>query len=98
MTIAALAGVKVRVAVAASLLVLLAACGSENKYVAPPPPAVTVAAPEQRPVTRYLEATGSTAAVNSATLVARVAGFVQGIEYQDGQFVKAGTPLFIIEP
>jgi RND family efflux transporter MFP subunit len=77
---------------------LLAGCGEENKYVAPPPPAVTVMMPVQKPYTRYLETTGSTAAVNTANLVARVSGFVQDIKYQDGAFVKADTPLFVIEP
>jgi len=66
--------------------------------VAPPPPRVTVAAPLLKPVTRYLEATGNTAAVNSADLVARVAGFIQEINYQDGAFVKKGALLFTIEP
>ena len=78
--------------------VVLAACGQDNRYVAPPPPKVTVAAPVQKPVTRYLELTGSAAAVNSADLVARVPGFVQEISYQDGAVVKKGTPLFTIEP
>src|SRR5262249_3270859 len=77
---------------------MLSGCGEENRYVAPPPPLVTVMVPEQRPVTLYLEATGNTAAVNSANLVARVAGFVQEIRYQDGAFVKEGTSLFLIEP
>jgi RND family efflux transporter MFP subunit len=83
--------------IAASTL-LLAACGQENRYVAPPPPRVTVAVPSQQPVTRYLEATGNTAAVNSADLVARVPGFIQEINYQDGALVKKGTLLFTIEP
>ena len=61
---------------------LLAACEQQNKYVPPPPPKVTVAAPVQQPVTRYLEATGNTAAVNTADLVARVQGFVQEINYR----------------
>jgi RND family efflux transporter MFP subunit len=77
---------------------LLAACGQENRYVAPPPPRVTVAVPLQQSVTRHLEATGNTAAVNSADLVARVAGFIQEINYQDGAIVKKGTLLFTIEP
>lgn len=76
----------------------LAGCGQDNRYVAPPPPTVTVAPPVQRQVTRYFETTGSTAAVNSANLVARVQGFVQEISYQDGSFVAKGTPLFTIEP
>jgi RND family efflux transporter MFP subunit len=77
---------------------LLAACGQDNRYVAPPPPRVTVAVPLQHPVTRYLEVTGNTAAVNSADLVARVSGFIQEINYQDGALVKKGALLFTIEP
>ena len=77
---------------------LLASCGQDNRYVAPPPPRVTVAVPLQQSVTRYLEATGNTAAVNSADLVARVSGFIQEINYQDGAIVKKGTLLFTIEP
>ena len=55
----------------------LTGCGEDNRYVAPPPPKVTVAAPVQRQITPYLEATGNTAAINTVNLVARVAGFVQ---------------------
>src|SRR5262245_34772199 len=76
----------------------LAACGQDNRYVAPPPPKVTVALPVQQAVTRYLEATGNAAAVNSTNLVARVQGFLQSIDYQDGDMVKEGTTLFVIEP
>ena len=78
-------------------LASLAACGEENKYVPPPPPKVTVAPPVVRAVTQYLRSTGNTAAVNSADLVARVPGFVQEIKYQDGDTVKKGDVLFIIE-
>jgi RND family efflux transporter MFP subunit len=74
------------------------ACGQNNEYAAPPPPKVTVAAPVAQDVTRYYEATGNTAAVNSVDLVARVQGFVQAISYTDGDFVKKGTSLFTIEP
>jgi hypothetical protein len=44
---------------ASALAMVLAACGQENRYVAPPPPKVTVAIPVQQKVTRYLEATGA---------------------------------------
>jgi RND family efflux transporter MFP subunit len=36
--------------------------------------------------------------VNTVKLLARVQGYVQEIKYQDGAFVKKGTPLFVIEP
>src|SRR5262245_37371892 len=85
--------------VAAPVVALLvSACGERNAYVAPPPPKVTVANPVKQPVTRYFEITGNTAAVNSADLVARVAGFIQEIKYRDGDRVKKGTLLFTIEP
>jgi len=84
--------------VAAAFATLLAACGGENRYVAPPPPQVKVALPIEQNVTRYLEATGTTAAVNSANLVARVQGFLQEIRYRDGDEVKQGAVLFVIEP
>jgi multidrug efflux pump subunit AcrA (membrane-fusion protein) len=80
------------------LLAALAACGQENRYVAPPPAKVTVALPAQQKVTRYLEATGYAAAVNTTNLVARVQGFLQGINYKDGELVKQGATLFVIEP
>jgi RND family efflux transporter MFP subunit len=88
-----------RSAAAAALLAAfcLVGCG-ENKYVAPPPPSVTVMTPVKQSVTRYLEATGSIAAINSVNLVARVSGFIQQINYRDGDQVKAGTTLFVIEP
>jgi RND family efflux transporter MFP subunit len=81
---------------ALSLVVL---CGCEqNAFVPPPPPKVEVALPVQRNVTRFLEATGNTAPIKSVDLVARVQGFLQSINYQDGTFVKQGTTLFSIEP
>jgi RND family efflux transporter MFP subunit len=76
----------------------LAGCGQSNTYVPPPPPKVAVANPLQQEITRYLEATGSTAAVNSTNLVARVQGYLQEIKYEDGAMVKQGTLLFVIEP
>lgn len=79
-------------------VVALAGCEDKNSFVAPPPPKVDVATPVQRPVTRYVEATGNTAPIKSVDLVARVQGFLQSQDYQDGTFVKQGTQLFTIEP
>jgi RND family efflux transporter MFP subunit len=78
-------------------LVLLAGC-DQNSFVPPPPPKVEVAVPLAKPVKRYLEATGNTAAIKNVDLVARVQGFLQSIDYHDGTFVKQGTTLFTIEP
>jgi RND family efflux transporter MFP subunit len=82
---------------ALAALFLLAAC-EQNTFVPPPPPKVEVAAPVQRAVTTYFDATGNTAAIKNVDLVARVQGFLQSINYEDGAFVKQGTTLFTIEP
>ena len=83
---------------ASALVAALCACGQDNRYVAPPPPKVTVAMPVQQKVTRYLEATGYASAINTTNLVARVQGFLQKINYKDGEEVKEGATLFVIEP
>lgn len=85
-------------AMVAIAALIIAGCSRENRYVAPPPPKVTVAMPAKQPVTRYLEVTGSLAAINTADLVARVPGFIDKIDYEDGATVKKGTLLFTIEP
>jgi RND family efflux transporter MFP subunit len=85
-------------AAAAALAAALSGCGQENRYVAPPPPKVSVAIPVQQKVTRYLEATGYTSAINTTNLVARVQGFLEKINYKDGDEVKEGATLFVIEP
>ncbi|MGB6433871.1 MAG: efflux RND transporter periplasmic adaptor subunit [Bradyrhizobium sp.] len=86
-----------RAAAASLTLVALAGC-EQNSFVPPPPPKVDVATPLQRSITRYLEATGNTAPIKSVDLVARVQGFLESINYKDGDFVKEGTTLFTIEP
>jgi RND family efflux transporter MFP subunit len=86
-----------RIPVIAFTLVLLTGC-EQNTFVPPPPPKVEVAVPVQKSITRYLDATGNTAAIKNVDLVARVQGFLQSINYQDGTFVKQGTTLFTIEP
>src|SRR5260370_28464929 len=86
-----------RIVLVIAAFVALSAC-EQNSFVAPPPPKVDVAVPLQRDITRYLEATGNTAPIKTVDLVARVQGVLPSIDYQDGDFVKEGTPLFTIEP
>lgn len=89
-------------ALVAMLLSPLAGCG-ENKSAnsappAPPPPAVTVAKPVQRDVTDYDEYVGRFSAVDYIEVRAQVSGYLQSIAFTDGQLVKKGDPLFIIDP
>ena len=76
----------------------IAGCGgSKNEYVAPPPPEVTVANPVKADVTPFVEQNGETEAVEEAEVRARVRGFLESIEFQPGQNVKAGDVLYKIE-
>ena len=81
------------------LLLLIAACNSDkNQYVPPPPPQVTVAQPLTQPVTDYVELTGNLQSYEIVDLVARIEGFLTSIDFIDGDYVKKGKLLFVIEP
>ena len=74
-------------------------CGDrENKYVPPPPPEVTVSQPLKKAVTEYIELTGNTQSVEQVALVGRVEGYLTSINFKDGDIVKKGDLLFVIEP
>ena len=64
---------------------------------APPPPPVTVVQPAERRVSDRLELTGNTQAVMTVQLRARVPGYLEKVLFQDGQFVKEGQLLFLIQ-
>jgi len=83
--------------VMAMLLVMLAGCQEQPKQQPPPPPKVTVARPVHRVVTDAMELTGNTQAIYTVQLVARVVGYLEKVLFQDGQLVKKGQPLFLIQ-
>jgi RND family efflux transporter MFP subunit len=62
------------------------------------PPAVTVSHPLEREVVEWDEYTGQFAAVEDVEIRARVSGYLTEIHFQDGQFVKKGDLLFVIDP
>jgi membrane fusion protein, multidrug efflux system len=85
--------------VATSLAGTLAGC--DNKPVsssAPSPPPVTVALPLQKMITEWDEYTGRFVATAAVEVRARVSGFIDSIKFKDGQIVKQGDPLFVIDP
>jgi len=77
-------------------IAFLAACREKAPH-APPPPTVTVAQPIQRAVTDYLELTGTTQAIKTVQLRARVAGYLDKVLFQDGQVVRKDQVLFLIQ-
>ena len=64
----------------------------------PPPPPVTVARPLQKTITEWDEYTGRFSAVASVEVRARVSGFIDSVHFKDGQLVKQGDLLFVIDP
>ena len=77
---------------------MAAGCGDKNVYAPPPPPKVTVSQPVRQPVTDYLEFTGNAQAINTAQLRARVPGYLEKVFFKDGDLVKKGQLLFLIQP
>src|SRR5216684_8086732 len=65
---------------------------------ATPAPAVTVSPPLQREVTEWDQFTGQFAAVDYVEIRARVSGYLTEIHFQDGESVKKGALLFVIDP
>jgi RND family efflux transporter MFP subunit len=88
----------VRVSALAAVF-LVSACGSSSDQPKTPPPAIV-----QTEVVRYQnvpnigELPGRIQAVRSAEVRARTDGIVQQRLYEEGSIVKAGTPLFRIDP
>jgi RND family efflux transporter MFP subunit len=75
---------------------LLVACSQKNN-THQQVPEVLVATPIKQMVTKYEEYTGTVAATQQVNLVARVEGFLESINFNDGQFVKKGDLLFLIQ-
>jgi RND family efflux transporter MFP subunit len=73
------------------------ACGERNVYAPPPAPQVTVSRPTRQSVSDYLEFTGNTQAINTVQLRARVEGYLEKVFFKDGDRVKKGQLLFLIQ-
>ena len=81
------------------LAVTLSACGDKPPQpAAAAAPPVTVAQPTKRTVTDWDEFTGRFDAVEEVQVRARVGGFVTNVEFKDGDMVRAGDLLYIIDP
>lgn len=80
----------------ATLAGLIAGCQKPSRP-APPPPGVTVANPLQKEITDWNEYTGRLTAVESVEVRPRVSGHIASIHFVEGQEVKEGALLFVID-
>lgn len=71
---------------------------SQDTQAKPTLPVVMVKSPVLAPSVSYVTQTGTTIAYNSVDLVARVEGYLEGIKFTDGSFVKKDSELFVIQP
>ncbi len=80
----------------------LAACDQNQPQASPksaaPAPVVSVAKPAQRDVVEWDEYTGRFDAVQTVEIRARVSGYLNEVRFKDGQLVKQGDVLFVIDP
>ena len=82
---------------AVALCILSAGCKQSTQAPAPPPPPVTVATPLHNEIVEWDEYTGRTGAVESVQIRPRVSGYIDQITFKEGQLVKPGDVLFVID-
>jgi len=82
-----------------STVMLTGGSGCRQESAAPPPPpTVTVAPAQSREVQDFAVVTARTDAVASVEIRARVSGYLTETRFKDGQEVKKGDILFVIDP
>ena len=83
----------------AALLVLVGLAGcKKGPPPTPPPPDVEVQPVEVRDTPVQVEFTGEIKGGEDVEVRARVAGFLQSLDYQEGTLVRKGQLLFLIDP
>jgi RND family efflux transporter MFP subunit len=81
------------------LCIGVAGCaGAPSGPPVPPTTPVTVSRPVERYVTDYADFTGRTAAVDSVEVRARVWGYLQKVNFKEGDLVQKGDVLFELDP
>jgi membrane fusion protein, multidrug efflux system len=82
----------------ATLTIPLAGCKSAADKKPSSPAAVEVAAVVSKPIRLSDEFNGRVASINSVDVRARVTGYVDEVAYREGDSVKRGDLLFVIDP
>ncbi|GAA0868102.1 efflux RND transporter periplasmic adaptor subunit [Brevundimonas basaltis] len=86
------------VAACAVMAAALYGCSSKSEAQAPPAPSVTVAVPLVQAVQDWDEFTGRFEATQSVEVRARVGGYITGVHFRDGDYVRRGQLLFSLDP
>ncbi len=76
---------------------LLAGCNDKSVPVSMAPPEVSAAQVVVKPVTQWDEYSGRIEAIQSVELRPRVSGYLESVNYREGQEVKQGDVLFTID-
>jgi membrane fusion protein, multidrug efflux system len=82
----------------ATLAIPLAGCKSAGDKKPSSPAAVEVAVVVPKPIHLSDEFNGRVASINSVDVRARVTGYVDNVAYREGDSVKRGDLLFVIDP
>jgi RND family efflux transporter MFP subunit len=86
------------VGLCAGLALLAAGCHRAAPVSESPPPTVTVAHPVQRQVIDWDDYAGRFEAVDSVEVRPRVSGLLESVNFRDGENVRKGQLLFVIDP
>lgn len=85
------------VAVALPTVLGLMGCERDSVSTSPPPVEVVVAHPIQMPIVEWDEYVGRLEAIDDVEVRSRVSGYLESIHFAEGQIVKAGDLLFVID-
>lgn len=86
------------VTASAIMAAALYGCSQSSEAQAPQAPQVTVSVPLVRTVQDWDEFTGRFEATQSVEVRARVGGYIQGVHFRDGDYVRRGQLLFTLDP
>jgi membrane fusion protein, multidrug efflux system len=92
---------KAEFALAAALVAAATGCSRGNVHAAGPampPPLVTTVRATTQDVPRYLDEIGRNAAFESVTITPQVSGRIVERDFQDGENLKRGQLLFVVDP
>ena len=81
-----------------SVLVMATVLPASSAHAAPPPAEVSAAQVVVKPVRQWDEFTGRVAAPEAVEVRARVSGYIDRIAFKEGDEVKSGDLLFVIDP